>query len=318
MIETENDLRVHVTHDHLRLLEGRARRLTFLPRQPSNSVLNGRHTSRMRGRGLNFEEIRNYQPGDDVRSIDWKVTARRGEPHVRVFTEERDRPVLLLVDQRMSMFFGSVLNMKSVTAAEVAAVAAHRIVGVGDRVGGIVFSDERMASFRPQRSRRAVNAFLKSISEMNRDLGADRMVEDNGHSLNRPLSAAASMAGQNHLIIVVSDFVGHDRETERLVINMARHNDVILCAVFDPMARELPRNMQMVVGDGRLQVAVDTKRQSTARALQDVVQGRLKTIMGWQTKTGAPVLPLSSGQDTVDQMRHLMGRLQPRGAGRRI
>ena len=318
MTETETDLRVHVTHDHLRMLQGRARSLTFLPRQPSNSVLNGRHTSRMRGRGLDFEEIRNYQPGDDVRSIDWKVTARRGEPHVRVYTEERDRPVLLLVDQRMSMFFGSVLNMKSVTAAEVAAVAAHRIVGVGDRVGGIVFSDERMVSVRPQRSRRAVNAFLKSIAEMNRSLSADQTVGDNGHSLNRPLSAAASMAGQNHLIIVVSDFVGLDTETERLVINMARHNDVVLCAVFDPMARQLPQNMQIVVGDGRLQVAVDMKKQTTVRALQDVVEGRLKTIMGWQAKTGAPVLPLSSGEDTIDQMRHLMGRLKPRGAGRRI
>ncbi len=105
-------------------------------------MLNGRHASRLRGRGLNFEELRGYLPGDDVRAIDWKVTARTGEPHVRVMTEERDRPALIVVDQRMSMFFGSQLNMKAVTAAEAAALAAFRILDQGDRVGGIVFGDD--------------------------------------------------------------------------------------------------------------------------------------------------------------------------------
>ena len=118
------DSRIHVTLEHLRSFEGKSRGLSFLPDQPSASVLNGRHASRLRGRGLNFEEMRNYLPGDDIRSIDWKATARTGKPHVRVFTEERDRPALLVVDQRMSMFFGSRLNLKSVTAAEAAAVAA--------------------------------------------------------------------------------------------------------------------------------------------------------------------------------------------------
>ena len=112
------DTRIHVSLPHLRSLEGASRGLSFLPRQPSASVLNGRHASRLRGRGLNFEEMRDYLPGDDIRSIDWKATARTGSPHVRVFTEERDRPALLVVDQRMSMFFGSRLNMKSVTAAD--------------------------------------------------------------------------------------------------------------------------------------------------------------------------------------------------------
>ena len=137
------DPRIHVTLDHLRRLEGAARGLSFMPRQPSASVLNGRHASRLRGRGLNFEEMRNYLPGDDIRSIDWKATARTGEPHVRVFTEERDRPALLVVDQRMSMFFGTQLNMKSVTAAEAAAIVGFRILAQGDRVGGIVFDDQQ-------------------------------------------------------------------------------------------------------------------------------------------------------------------------------
>ena len=133
------DPRIHVGIDRLAALEHRARGFDFLPRQPVGSVLSGRRASRVRG--LEFEEIRAYLPGDDVRAIDWKVTARTGAPHVRVTREERDRPALLLVDQRQAMFFGTRLNMKSVTAAEVAAVAAWRILGAGDRVGGMVFAD---------------------------------------------------------------------------------------------------------------------------------------------------------------------------------
>ena len=129
------DPRVRVDVAHLRNLAGPAKGLRFLPRQHARSVLNGRHASRLRGRGLNFEELRGYLPGDDVRAIDWKVTARMGEPYVRVYTEERDRPALIVVDQRMSMFFGSRLNMKSVTAAEAATVAAFAILEQGDRVG---------------------------------------------------------------------------------------------------------------------------------------------------------------------------------------
>jgi len=102
----------------------RAQGFSFLPRQPLHSLLAGRHASRLRGRGLNFEEIRRYQKGDDIRQIDWKVTARTRKTHSRVFTEERERATLLLVDQRITMFFGSVRNMKSVTAAEAAALAA--------------------------------------------------------------------------------------------------------------------------------------------------------------------------------------------------
>ena len=107
-----------------------------------------------------------------MRSIDWKVTARTGEPHVRVYTEERDRPALIVVDQRMSMFFGSRRNMKSVTAAEAAALAAFRILDQSDRVGGIVFGDEVIAEIRPQRSRRAVNTFLSAIAAANARLAA--------------------------------------------------------------------------------------------------------------------------------------------------
>jgi uncharacterized protein (DUF58 family) len=219
-----SDARIHVSLAHLRSLQGAAQGLSFLPRQPSASVLNGRHASRLRGRGLNFEEMRDYLPGDDIRSIDWKATARTGRPHVRVFTEERDRPALLVVDQRMSMFFGSQLNMKSVTAAEAAAIAAFRILDAGDRVGGIVFDDDSEVEFVPKRSRRTAYALLESIAEKNTALHADRQAAPEPGELNTVLSSVARIAHHDHVVMVFSDFDGIDEMTQRHLSGIAMHN----------------------------------------------------------------------------------------------
>src|SRR5215468_8343223 len=141
MATADPETGVYVTLERLASMRHRARGFSFLPRQPVTSLLAGGHTSKLRGRGLDFDEIRKYLPGDDPRTIDWKVTARTRTPHTRVFTEERERQVLLVVDQRLGMFFGSVRMMKSVAAAEAAALGAWRTIAVKDRVGGVVFND---------------------------------------------------------------------------------------------------------------------------------------------------------------------------------
>ncbi len=307
------DPRIHVTLEHLRDFEGKSRGLTFLPRQPSASVLNGRHASRLRGRGLNFEEMRDYLPGDDIRSIDWKATARTGTPHVRVFTEERDRPALLVVDPRMSMFFGTVLNMKSVTAAEAAAVAAFRSLDAGDRVGGIVFDDERQVEFHPRRSRRAVYGLLEATVEMNAALHADREVEQPG-SLNQVLESVARLAHHDHLILIYSDFDGIDDTTHRRLSGIATHNDLILMLVHDPAALELDaaQRGRVVFGDGRMQAEVDLASDAARRALTGFSRQRPERIVRWQQELNLSVLPLSAGEETLPQIRRLLGQLAPR------
>lgn len=304
------DPRIRVTLGYLRSLEARARALTFLPRQPARSVLNGRHASRLRGRGLNFEELRDYLPGDDVRAIDWKVTARTGEPHVRVMTEERDRPALIVVDQRMPMFFGSKLNMKAVTAAEAAALAAFAILDQGDRVGGIVFGDERIAEIRPQRSRAALDRFLTALADANGLLRADAPAVE-PMPLTRVLRAVSRIAARNHLIVVLSDFDVVDDETRRLVSGLARRNDLVLGLVSDPFAQEMPEGLRLIVSDGTLQAEVDTGDRTTHRNLRDLAQGRLAEILDWQRTLGVPVLPLTAAEETLPQVRRLMG-LGPR------
>ncbi len=306
------DQRIHVNLDYLRSLEGAARGLSFLPVQPSGSVLNGRHASRLRGRGLNFEEMRDYLPGDDIRSIDWKATARTGSPHVRVFTEERDRPALLVVDQRMSMFFGSRLNMKSTTAAEAAAIAAFRILDAGDRVGGIVFDDEQEIEFAPRRQARTVYRFLETIAAMNARLHADRDVEVRPGSLNRVLKRIARLAHHDHLVFVLSDFDGIDETTHRHLSGIAAHNDMILILVSDPIARQLDAGASTVVGDRNMQAALDIGSAAIRDAVSEHGRARLDRILNWQTEINLSVLPLSSGEETLPQIRRLMGRLAPR------
>jgi uncharacterized protein (DUF58 family) len=308
--ETASMPGVYVSLDDLLALEYRGRKVSFLPRQPVHSLLSGRFASRMRGRGLNFEEIRDYRSGDDVRSIDWKVTARLQKPHIRVFNEERDRQALLVVDQRLPMFFGSQRSMKSVTAAEAAAISAWRVLGAGDRVGAIVLDDRGLTEFRPRRSRATVLQILSAIVASNRALGVGRGLSASPSMLNRALQQAQRRALHDAAVIIISDFDGADDETHRMVGAIARHNDVVALLVHDPLQSDLPAAAGMTVTDGELQIHLEVGRESVRQSISQALQERLKGVFAWTPELGVPVLPLSAAEDTAQQLRHLLGALQ--------
>lgn len=302
------DPRIHVDLAHLAGLEGRARGFDFLPRQPVGSALSGRRAARVRGRGLEFLEIRGYLPGDDVRAIDWKVTARTGAPHVRVTQEERDRPALLLLDQRQAMFFGTVHAMKSSTAAEIAALAAWRILAAGDRVGGLVLSDAGLAEVQARRSRAAVLRLLSAAAERNAALSAAApAVAEAPARLNEALGRAAHILTHDWLLLVISDFDGADDETLRLLARIARGNDVVLALVHDPTARDIPARGRIVVGDGRRRAALDLAAPRVRRNLAAIGGERLDMLLGWRARLDAAILPLSAGEETAPQMLRLFG-----------
>src|SRR5262245_53656856 len=218
---------VYADLDALIRLQFQARGFSFLPRQPVHSLLAGRHASRWRGRGLIFEEVRRYLPGDDIRNMDWHITARTRKPHVRVYTEERDRPVLLVVDQRLSMFFGSQRAMKSVVAAEVAALASWRALNVGDRVGALVFDDQDIAEITPHRSRRQVMHILQAVVAKNHALRADAPIQPRAAMLNDVLDHAVRLAKHDYLVCLIGDATGADQDTVRLITLLGTHNDVL-------------------------------------------------------------------------------------------
>jgi len=303
------DAGVYVDLDQLIALEQKGRKVSLLPRQPVHSLLSGRYASRMRGRGLNFEEIRDYRSGDDVRSIDWKVTARLQSPHVRVFNEERDRQGVLVVDQRLSMFFGTRRAMKSVTAAEIAAVVAWRILSVGDRVGGIVFNDRSIEEVRPQRSRRIVLQYLTKLAEQNQALGVGRGITRDATMLNRAVDRIRRVAPHDATVVIFSDFDGADETTRHAIAALAAHNTVIAVLIHDPSQSELPAAGRMTVTDGELQIALDVAHGSTRQNILDMSKTRLRSVFEWTRDFGVPVLPLSTAEEPVNQLHHLLGLL---------
>ncbi|WP_354686315.1 DUF58 domain-containing protein [Cupriavidus necator] len=291
----------------LAALEVTAREFHFLPRQPVHSVLAGRHASRVRGRGLTFEELRLYLPGDDIRSMDWRVTARTGKPHVRVYTEEKDRPVLLVVDQRINMFFGSRRAMKSVAAAEAAALVAWRVLAEGDRIGGVVVGDAGSETFIPRHSRQAVQKLLGGIARFNRGLRADAPARRAAGQLNAALEHAAREARHDCLVIVISDFDGHDARTRALMLALGARNDVLTMLVHDPFLSELPESGQLVVSDGELQVELGFGQAAVRRSIAEFADAHGKALLDWHHAMGVPLLPLSAAEDTALQLRRLLG-----------
>lgn len=303
---------VYTTLEELVAMRTRARGFSFLPRQPVTSLLAGRHASRLRGRGLNFEEIRRYQPGDDIRQIDWKVTARTRKTHSRVFTEERERTTLLLVDQRISMFFGSVARMKSVTAAQAAALAAWRVLEQQDRVGALVFDDTDIVEVRPQRSQSTVMQILQAVLTKNQALSVTAGIRSNPAALNQVLERADRLAKHDYLVCIISDGFGQDDDSRRLLTRIARHNDVLFAFVFDPLEGELPAAGSLVFGDGQAQIEVDTGQRSLREKFREGFESSRAEGRHFLLQRETPVIPLNTRDDVAEQVRRRLG------AGRRF
>ena len=305
---TASDADVHVRIQDLMALEPAARGLRFTSRQPINSILAGQHGSRLRGRGLDFEELRRYLPGDDLRQLDWRASQRLGKPYVRTYSEERDRPLLVLVDQRMSMHFGSVRSFKSVVAARVAALSCWMGYLAGDRVGGLVFSDGGIEQVRPLRSRERIQALFAAIVRRNQTLRADAPDVDATGRLNQALQGALAHAPHDNLICLISDFAGADDQTLRLLRTLAAHNDVIATLVYDPLAVHTPLQGRLVVTQGELQVEVAADRQQVRQPLSDFFTGRLRDVAELLRRSHVPLLSVDTANDTVTQLRRELGK----------
>jgi len=302
-----DDTRIYASLKELVALQYQASGFSFLPKQPVHSILSGRHSSRLRGRGLNFEELRHYRAGDDIRTMDWKVTNRTRKPHVRVFTEERERPVLLLVDQRINMFFGSKLKLKSVIAAELTALSAWRVLSVGDRVGALIFNDHEIIETRPHRSRKTVMQILHNVLTLNHKLSADYPDTQNDLMLNKALKETERLSGHDYLIVIISDLSGWDGETVKRIKRLGRHNDVMVSLVFDPLEKTLPDSSKLVLSDGQMQIQVDAASQGLGEQFTEHFESGVEHLQSELNKHGIPVIPMNTTETVLDQIRKAIG-----------
>jgi uncharacterized protein (DUF58 family) len=284
-----------------------AQGFNYLPRQSVRSLLSGRKRSRLRGRGLDFDELRHYRPGDDIRNMDWRVTNRTGKPHVRVYTEERDRPVIVIVDQRLPMFFGSRRKMKSVIAAEVAAITAWRVLSVGDRIGAILFNDERSIEIRPTRNERRVMGWLGDLTKMNNDLSVSPGRSSNRQGLSDALRTLERSIGHDYLVVLISDFYGWDETTLRTIQRIRQHNDIICTLVFDPLERNISRAEQLVVSDGRYQLEIDPVSHGLGEKFEASFESSVARVQGELKRHDIPVLPVDTVTPVHEQLREKLG-----------
>lgn len=248
-------------------------------RRRSKSPLSGERVSVHRGRGVDFEEVRLYQPGDDVRNIDWKVTARKQHPHTKIYTEERERPTLVVVDQSWSMFLGSTKRMKSVAAAEIAARIAWQTLAQRDRVGGLVFGTHRTEVVKPFRNGSAVVKVLNAIVKANRALSVSesniRTETSKSDRWRNLLLQLRRIAPVHHRIFVVSDFGGLETRILEELLSRGRHHEMQAVYVFDDIEKSLPPSNLYNVTNGVSQVMFHSGRQT----LRDEYSKRFESKM---------------------------------------
>jgi len=214
------------------------------------SPLSGAHLSRLRGRGMEFDEVRVYQVGDEVSSIDWKVTARKGVTHTKMFREERERPVLICLDYRQSMFFATQGCLKAVMATQVLSLLAWHGVAHGDRLGGLLFSDQEHHEVKPVRGRKGVLKFLHACVQSSAwKKSHGETVQQS--SLTEITARLRHVSKPGSLVYMLSDFRGLSEESVANLAQLARHNDVVLISITDPIEKLFPAKGEFPVFDGK-------------------------------------------------------------------
>lgn len=298
---------IHLGAAELIALRPRCNALCLPMHRPAASALAGAYPSRFRGRGVDFVESRIYQPGDDIRNMDWRVTARTGKAHTKVFQEERERPVLIVLDSSSKLFFGTRRRLKSVAAGHLAAAIAWACVRRGDRIGAFLFAPGEHRELRPAGGRRGAMRVIQGLVDW---LVPGRAIP--GETvLSSALERVRHTVRPGSLVLVISDFFSLDDDCNRHLSRLRQHNDVIGCQVLDPAEEALPPG-RFPISDGEHSSLLDTGREQSRqrfdamshRHTHDPQQMFQKHQCGWvrMRTTDDPVEVL--GRD----LRVLLGR----------
>jgi uncharacterized protein (DUF58 family) len=214
---------------------------------------------------MEFDEPRIYQAGDEIRNMDWRVTARTGQPHIKLFREEHERPVWLAVDLGATMHFGTRGAFKSVRCAEAAALLAWSAIDGGDRLGALVFDHDRQRELPPRGNHPGALRVIDAVAALAEppSANADTTASSRRHA---PLDRLARVVRPGSLIFVLSDFRDLQRRQEVLLAHLAAHNELVLVMVYDPLEAEPPPPGRYPVSDGRRIVALDSGSGAVAAA----------------------------------------------------
>ncbi|MCW8856791.1 MAG: DUF58 domain-containing protein [Kangiella sp.] len=276
-----------------------------LPNKKSKAHLVGGHLSPYKGRGMEFSEVRQYQPGDDIRTIDWKVTARTGEVHTKIFQEERERPVFLLVDLQDSMFFGSKKRFKSTLACLQAARVFWTAHNSGNRVGALLSTAEEHVELKPSNRRQNGLRLLQHMLELhNQRLQSIYQQEKpftiNSNALSDALSRLRHLVKGGSLIYIFSDFTNLSESCKQDLINLAQHNDIHTVMITDPLEQTIPVAGEFIVSDGDNTIALNSARPGFKSRYQEMFHDKLIKTKKFFHEAQCSFVEYSTAQELSD------------------
>ncbi|MDZ5602256.1 DUF58 domain-containing protein [Pseudomonas sp. RP23018S] len=287
----------------------RVREVQLFSRPGQRSPLVGLHPSKLRGRGVDFDQVRVYQAGDDVRNIDWRVTARTQEPHTKLFHEERERPIYILIEQSQRLFFGSGLLFKSVLAAQAAALFGWAALDHNDRIGGLVFGDGEPHEIKPRRSKQSLLQLLNRLARVNQLLHTDATPQPD--SLGLALRRAREVLRPGSLAIVVCDERALSEQAEQHLSMLSRHCDLLLMPVSDPLDHALPAAGLLRFAQRGAQLELDTLDASLRQAYHQQAQARIERWEVLTQKLRVVLMPLTTRSDLIEQLREHLSAQRP-------
>ncbi|TDV54747.1 uncharacterized protein DUF58 [Pseudomonas graminis] len=287
----------------------RVREVQLFSTPSQRSPLIGLHHSKLRGRGVDFDQVRVYQAGDDVRTIDWRVTARTQEPHTKLFHEERERPIFIMVEQSRRLFFGSGLMFKSVLAAQAAALVGWAALGHNDRVGGLVFGDNEHYEIKPRRSKQSLLQLLNRLVRVNQSLHTEAAADRDTFGV--ALRRAREVMRPGSLAIILCDERALSDSAEQQLALLSRHCDLLLLPLSDPLDHALPAAGLLRFADRGAHLELDTLNadlRQSYRAQGEARQARWELLA---QKLRVLMMPLSTQREMVEQLREYLNGQRP-------
>jgi uncharacterized protein (DUF58 family) len=257
----------------------------------------GSYVSRFKGRGMEFDETRLYQAGDDIRSIDWRVTARTGQAHTKLYREERERPVFIAVDLRPAMQFATRGVFKAVQAIKLAALLAWAAQQNGDRIGGQVFSARHCLELKPFSGRAAVLRLFDALLHPQSD--DSPQAPTFAHVLQR----LAQHARPGSRVYIVSDFRGMDAQAEHHFSKLARHCDVVLILIYDPLESRLPERGRYRFTDEHNELEIDAGDQQRTQQYRRRFEAHAAYLESLAKKMRMTFLQCSTTDDPAQVLR---------------
>ena len=292
--------------------QGKTALLNLSPRKTVQAKLAGAYLAKTKGRGMEFDEARHYQAGDDIRAIDWRVTARTGKTHTKLYREEKERPVFVLTDLSSSMQFGTQFLFKSVQAAHLSALIAWSARKRGDRIGGLVFNQHQHIECKPFTRQKAVLSLLNSMLK----------VQQGAHSTNQPQStdtpvtlgnACARLRRLAHpgsLIFILSDFSQLDELAQQHIAQLSKHCEVIAYPISDPFEHQLPKvkmSQKVSLSDGFNRQQIMLGEKDTEQQYSHQHQSYFESIENTLKQCKAQVLSIDAGHPLELQLARFSG-----------